>query len=62
MTLHTKLSFAKSGLRIVGCSILVAVGLIQDIPGLWVAGMLLNMAEIVGVFEELPGAYKGTQT
>lgn len=55
MTLHTVLSYVKSAIRIVG---FVALG------GKFflMAGLTLMLAEIVGVLEELPGAYVGTKT
>lgn len=55
MTLHTKLSYAKSILRIIGfaCLGLLHFGL---------ATFLLIFAELIGIAEELPGAYKGTRT
>jgi hypothetical protein len=55
MTLHTKLSYAKSGLRLVGYATL-----------LWsiIAGVLILIAsELIGIAEEAwPGAYEGTET
>lgn len=63
MTLHTKLSYAKSGVRIVGYACLIVVGLVQDTPGLWLGGGLLLLAELIGIAEEAwPGAYEGTKT
>jgi hypothetical protein len=63
MTLHTKLSYAKSGVRILGYACLIVVGIVQSIPGLWIGGGLLLLAEILGIAEEAwPGAYKGTET
>lgn len=54
MTLHTKLSYLKSGLRIIGYLLL---GFISP-----AVGMLLIIAEVIGILEELPGSYKGTDT
>jgi hypothetical protein len=63
MTLHTKLSYAKSAVRIVGYACLIIVGIVQEVPGLWLGGGLLLFAEILGIAEEAwPGAYKGTDT
>jgi len=63
MTLHTKLSYAKSGVRIVGYACLILVGAVTDMSGLWIGGGLLLFAEILGIAEEAwPGAYKGTET
>jgi uncharacterized membrane protein len=54
MTLHTKLSYVKSTLRLVGY-----VLLLWDV----VAGVVvLVLSELAGFAEELPGAYKGTDT
>jgi hypothetical protein len=55
MTLHTKLSYVKSVLRLVGY-----LTLLWSIP----AGVVvLVMSELVGIAEEAwPGAYKGTRT
>jgi uncharacterized membrane protein len=54
MTLHTKLSYVKSTLRLVGY-----VLLLWDV----VTGVVvLVLSELVGFAEELPGAYKGTDT
>lgn len=60
MTLHTKISYAKSALRIIG----YLVAGFAALPTLsWVSiGMfILLMAELLGVAEELPSAYKGTK-
>ena len=54
MTMHTKLSYAKSGIRIVGFAFLPV--------NLAVSAALLVIAEAVGILEELPGMYKGTKT
>jgi hypothetical protein len=63
MTLHTKLSYAKSGVRIVGCVCLVVIGVARGLLGLWLGGGLLLLAELIGIAEEAwPGAYKGTET
>lgn len=54
MTLHTKLSYIKSGVRIAGY-----LSLMYSL----IAGCtLLIIAELLGVVEELPGSYKGTKT
>lgn len=55
MTLHTKLSYVKSAARMVGYA-----GLVTD--WLLYAVVVLILAEVVGIVEELPGSYKGTQT
>lgn len=55
MTLHTILSYAKSAIRIVA---FIGLGL----HCFTIAAFGLILAETVGVLEELPGAYKGTQT
>ena len=63
MTLHTKLSYIKSGVRIVAGLCLIIPGIVLDIPGLWLGGGLLIVAEGLGIAEEAwPGAYKGTDT
>jgi hypothetical protein len=54
MTLHTKISFIKSGIRIFGFAFLPV--------NLVIAAILLIVAETLGVVEELPGTYKGTDT
>lgn len=54
MTLHTTLSYIKSLIRMIG---FVALGF-----GHYdYAAALLLIAEIVGIWEEVPGAYAGTQ-
>jgi len=55
MTLHTKLSYAKSALRLIGY-----VTLLWSI----IAGVLiLVFSELIGIAEEAwPGAYEGTNT
>ena len=54
MTWHTRLSYIKSAIRVIG---FVALG----INHLLAAGLFLIAAELVGVFEELPSMYKGTK-
>jgi hypothetical protein len=55
MTLHTKLSYMKSVLRIGGYTLL----LWDVITGV----IMLIVAELLGIAEEAwPGAYKGTET
>ena len=58
MTLHTKISYIKSLLRIIGYLVLVA----YDEWLLTVAASFLIAAEVLGILEELPGSYKGTET
>jgi hypothetical protein len=59
MTLHTKLSYVKSVLRILGYSLLIA----YDDTLLTLAAVVLIGAELLGIAEEAwPGAYKGTET
>jgi len=53
MTLHTKVSYAKSVLRIIGYVLLMLNHIVAG------AAVLLG-AELLGIAEELPGAYKGT--
>lgn len=55
MTLHTILSYVKSGIRILGFLALAAKTHVT-------AAILLILAEVVGIFEELPGSYVGTET
>jgi hypothetical protein len=55
MTLHTILSYIKSGIRVLG---FIALGARLHVT----AGFLLILAEVVGIFEELPGSYVGTET
>lgn len=55
MTLHTKLSYVKSGLRLVGYSSLFF--------SIVAAAVILIVSELVGIAEEAwPGAYEGTKT
>jgi hypothetical protein len=56
MTLHTKISYAKSAFRIIGYIVLMFVGN----PIITSGSACLLLAELLGVAEELPGAYKGT--
>lgn len=58
MTLHTKISYIKSGLRILAYFfMLFGPGIVQ------LAGVVLILAEVLGIIEEAhPGAYKGTET
>jgi hypothetical protein len=59
MTLHTKLSYLKSILRLLGYLVLLT----YDDPPLTIAAILLIIAELLGIAEEAwPGAYKGTET
>jgi len=59
MTLHTKLSYAKSALRIIGAIIL----LFSANTILILAGAFIGGAELLGIAEEAwPGAYEGTKT
>ena len=63
MTLHTKLSYIKSGVRIAGYTALGIAGVVMDAPGMWIAALALVAAEVIGIAEEAwPGAYKGTET
>ena len=55
MTLHTVLSYVKSAVRICGFMALGAKLFMM-------AGLVPMLAEVVGVLEELPGAYVGTKT
>jgi hypothetical protein len=57
MTAHTIISYIKSAVRILGY-----IALIWVAPYLWQAGILLIGAELIGVLEELPWTYKGTET
>lgn len=55
MTLHTKLSYAKSVLRLVGYLTLAG--------NLGAGVIILVLSELLGIAEEAwPGAYKGTET
>jgi hypothetical protein len=54
MTLHTKLSYIKSTLRIVGY-----ISLLRSIV---LGAVILVLSELIGIAEELPGSYKGTET
>jgi len=59
MTLHTKISYIKSILRIVGYILLIA----YNDTILTVAASTLIVAELLGIAEEAwPGAYEGTKT
>jgi len=55
MTTHTLISYLKSAIRI-----WAGIALIQHF--IFIAGVLIIAAEVFGVLEELPGAYKGTKT
>lgn len=63
MTLHTKISYAKSVIRIIGYALLFTA-IYPGIPiELFGSGCVaLGTAEVLGIVEELPGAYKGTET
>jgi hypothetical protein len=55
MTLHTKLSYAKSVLRLIGY-----ISLLWDVT---TGVVILVLSELLGIAEEAwPGAYKGTET
>jgi len=54
MTLHIKLSYAKSAARIAATALLFPIA---HLPA-----VLLAIAELIGILEELPSAYKGTKT
>jgi hypothetical protein len=59
MTLHTKISYVKSVLRIIGYAVLIA----YDDTLLTIGASVLIAAELLGIAEEAwPGAYKGTAT
>ncbi len=59
MTLHTKISYIKSILRIIGYILLIA----YNDTILTVAASTLIVAELLGIAEEAwPGAYEGTET
>jgi hypothetical protein len=58
LTLHTKLSYIKSGIRIAGYCFLCVFGE----PLLTIAAGFLIVAETIGIVEELPGSYIGTDT
>jgi hypothetical protein len=59
MTLHTKISYIKSILRIVGYILLIA----YNDTILTIAASVLVAAELLGIAEEAwPGAYEGTET
>ena len=58
MTLHSKISYAKSGARIIAYLILLCAGNMA----IALAAFILIIAEIGGILEEaFPGAYKGTK-
>jgi hypothetical protein len=58
MTLHTKISYIKSVLRIIGYLVLIA----YSDTLLTIGACFLIGAELLGIVEELPGSYKGTDT
>ena len=59
MTLHTKISYIKSILRILGYIVLIA----YSDTLLTIAAVTLIAAEALGIAEEAwPGAYEGTKT
>jgi hypothetical protein len=72
MTLHTKLSYVKSGVRIVGYACLIRAAYYNTFNPydardhlfcIGLAGLLLVVSELIGIAEEAwPGAYKGTDT
>jgi hypothetical protein len=54
MTLHTKLSYIKSGLRVLGYGALLGSSMAAAV-------VILVVSELIGIAEEAwPGAYKGT--
>lgn len=55
MTTHTIVSYAKSSIRLIGFALLANHLLVG-------AALILSVAEVLGILEELPGAYKGTET
>lgn len=57
MTLHTKISYIKSLARIIGYIVFLFCGNLL----LTVGASFLIGAELLGIVEELPGAYKGTK-
>ena len=63
MTLHTAISYLKSALRIGGYVSLLHFFLVIGFCGPLVVlpCILLIIAEVLGIIEELPGAYKGTK-
>jgi hypothetical protein len=61
MTLHTKISYAKSALRIIGY-LVAGFAALPTMQWVSIGMFILLMAELLGVAEELPGAYKGTKT
>jgi hypothetical protein len=55
MTLHTKLSYAKSVLRLIGYVTLLG--------SICIGVIILVASELIGIAEEAwPGAYEGTKT
>lgn len=59
MTLHTKLSYVKSFVRLIGYTLMFFSGNTL----VMLAGVTLFAAEAVGIAEEAwPGAYEGTKT
>lgn len=60
MTLHTIISYGKSITRFVACLLALTY---RSQPSFAIAlfAVGLGIAEILGILEELPGAYKGTQ-
>jgi hypothetical protein len=59
MTLHTKISYIKSGFRIIGCIGAMAFGNFA----VFVFGLAFLIGEVLGIAEEAwPGAYEGTKT
>jgi len=59
MTLHTLISYWKSGLRLIAAGYLIFA--VHD-SNLLMVGLALAGAEVLGIVEELPGMYKGTDT
>lgn len=63
MTVHTKISYLKSAIRIIGYGLLFTAVFPSASSALFGSGcIILMLAEVLGIVEELPGAYKGTKT
>jgi hypothetical protein len=63
MTLHTLISYVKSVVRIVAALLAIIFRHDPDPTfAIFLLALGLLVAEILGLVEELPGTYKGTET
>ena len=62
MTLHTLVSYFKSGVRIAACLVALLFAPVSSKKAVQILATGLLAAEILGLVEEMPGMYKGTDT